>query len=305
MAVRPVNSIRAEAELRPAPSLISVVVPVRDAAQTLPEQLAALSRQRYTGRWEVLVVDNGSRDGSAAVARRWADGEPHARVIEAPGGAGAAHVRNAGVRAARGDFIAFCDADDVADPDWLSAIARVATSADIVAGRHDYDRVNQPLVRSWHKDRPADRPPDVYGFLPFASSSNAGIWRDVFEALGGFDEGTASGEDVDLCWRAQLASFTLAFAADAVVHFRYRPTLAGLAAQYYKYGKGDAWLFARYAEAGMPARGLREGLGRWWLLLRGVRHLRSTPSHLGRWLQLAAVSAGRLAGSIRQRRLYL
>jgi GT2 family glycosyltransferase len=281
------------------------VVPVRDAEQTLPEVLAALSRQRYQRAWEVVVVEDGSRDASAAVARRWADGEQRARVVEAPGGTGGARVRNAGVRAARGDFIAFCDADDVPDADWLSGLANVAPHADLVAGRNDYERLNRPLVRSWHSDRPRDRPQEICGFLPLASGANAGVWRDVFDALGGFDEGTASGEDVDLSWRAQLASFTLGFAADAVVYYRYRPTLRGLAAQYYKYGKGNAWLFARFAGAGMPASGLGAGLRRWWLLLRWLRHLGSSPSFRGRWVQLAALSAGRIVGSVRQRKLYL
>jgi len=310
MAARTMNTIPAARGTTPvrsrgAPSLISVVVPVRDAEKTLPEVLAALSRQRYRGAWEAVVVDNGSLDGSAAVARRWADREQRARVIEAPGGAGGARARNGGVRATGGDFIAFCDADDVAHPDWLSGLASVAPHADLVSGRNDYERLNQPLVRSWHPDRPRDRPQELLGFLPYASGANAGVWRDVFEALGGFDEGTASGDDVDLSWRAQLASYTLGFAVDGVVHYRYRPTLGGLAAQYYKYGKGNAWLFARFASAGMPTSGLGAGLRRWWLLLRLVRHLPTSPSHRGRWVQLAALSAGRLVGSIRQRRLYL
>jgi len=307
MAARPIETNPAT-PLRPraAPSLISVVVPVRDAEQTLPEVLAALSSQSYSGAWEAVVaVDDGSLDGSAAVARRWAGRERRARVVETAGGAGGARVRNAGVRAARGDFIAFCDSDDVPHPDWLSGLADAATRADLVAGRNDYERLNAPLVRSWHPERPVDRLTGFLGFLPIASGANAGVWRDVFEALGGFDEGTGSGEDVDLSWRAQLASYNLGFAVDAVVHYRYRPTLRGLASQYYKYGKGNAWLFARHASAGMPPAGLGEAFRRYWHLVSLLRLLRSSPSHRGAWVMLASLSAGRLVGSVRQRRLYL
>lgn len=291
---------------RAAPSLLSVVVPVRDAEQTLSDVLAALSRQTYAGRWEaVVVVDDASRDASAAVARAWAARERRARVVIAAGGAGGARVRNAGVQAARGDFIAFCDADDLPDDEWLSGLAGVAPRADLVAGRNEYERLNDPRVRSWHPGRPSDRPQEICGFLPLAGGANGGIWRDVFDALGGFDESTASGEDTDLSWRAQLASYTLGFAPDAVVHCRYRATLRGLARQYYKYGKGNAWLFARHASAGMPPSGLGAGLRRWWLLVRLLRRLRSDPAARGRWVQLAALSAGRIAGSVHQRRLYI
>lgn len=291
---------------RAAPSLISVVVPVRDAEHTLPELLAALSRQTYAGRWEaVVVIDDASRDGSATVARRWAEREPRGRVAIASGGAGGARVRNAGVRATRGDFIAFCDADDLPDDAWLSGLARVARYADLVAGLNEYARLNEPRVRSWHPERPRDRPQVICGFLPLAAGANGGIWREVFDALGGFDESTVSGEDTDLSWRAQLLSYTLGFAPDATVHYRYRPTLRGLARQYYKYGQGNAWLFARHARAGMPPSGLGAGLRRWWLLVRMLRRLRSDPVLRGRWVQLGALSVGRIVGSVRHRRLYL
>lgn len=292
-------------EGRGAPSLISVVVPVLNAEQTLPEVLAALSCQGYRGAWEVIIaLDASSVDACPGIARRWAEREPRARVVETAGGTGGARVRNAGVRASRGDFIAFCDADDAAHPDWLSGLASVAPHADLLSGRNDYERLNRPLVRSWHPDRPRERSQEHLGFLPFASGANVAAWRDVLEALGGFDESTASGEDVDLSWRAHLASYRLRFAADAVVHYRFRPTLRGLAAQYYKYGKGNAWLFARHASAGMPSSGLGVGLRRWWVVLRGVGYLRSS-SYRGRWVRLVALSAGRIVGSVRHRTLYL
>ena len=291
---------------RAAPSLISVVVPVRDSERTLPDVLAALSRQTYKGSWEaIVVVDDASRDGSAAIARQWAHREPRGRVTVASGGAGGARVRNVGARATHGDFIAFCDADDLPDDAWLSGLASVAPNADLVAGLNEYERLNAPLVRSWHPERPRDRPQVICGFLPLATGANGGIWREVFDALGGFDESTVSGEDTDLSWRAQLLSYTLVFAPDARVHYRYRPTLRGLARQYYKYGKGNAWLFQRHARAGMPPSRLGAGLRRWWLLLPLLLRLRSDPSARGRCVQLAALSAGRIVGSIQHRRLYL
>jgi glycosyltransferase involved in cell wall biosynthesis len=302
---RPMHPNRATPRSRQTPTLISVVVPVRDAEGALPEQLAALSAQTYGGNWEVVVaVDQESRDASLAVARRWAEAEPQARVVTAARGEGAGRVRNAGARAAGGDFIAFCDADDVVAADWLSAMAEAATHADLVAGRPEYELLNGPLPRSWHPDRPPDWPPTLHGYLPFAIGTNTGIWREVFEALGGFSESTVAAEDLDLSWRAQLASFTLIYCAEAIVHVRHRATLGDLARQYYTYGKGDAWLFAQFAPMGMPASGLGPSPARSWELLKGVRGLGSDATHRGRWVMLAALSAGHVVGSVRQRHLY-
>src|SRR5688500_9296124 len=97
----------------------SVVVPVRDGAATIGEQLAALAQQDFPGSWEVVVADNGSRDGTADVVRSFRDRLPGLRLVDASARPGASHARNAGAAAATGEVLAFCDADDVVDPGWL------------------------------------------------------------------------------------------------------------------------------------------------------------------------------------------
>src|SRR5436190_10421104 len=128
---------------RDAPRLVSVVIPVRNAARLLADQLYALAAQDYDGHWEVVVADNGSSDGSAAVARRLARRLPSLRVVDASGRRGVGPARNAGAAAAGGDLLAFCDADNVADRGWLGEIVRAATSADLVVGATIVDRVNR------------------------------------------------------------------------------------------------------------------------------------------------------------------
>ncbi|HEV3000586.1 MAG TPA: glycosyltransferase family A protein, partial [Solirubrobacteraceae bacterium] len=96
---------------------ITVVVPVRDGAASLPPLLASLAGQTLAReRFEVIVVDNGSRDATAAVAR-----EGGARVVTEPV-ANRARARNAGIAAARAPLVAFTDADCVAAPGWLEAL---------------------------------------------------------------------------------------------------------------------------------------------------------------------------------------
>src|SRR2546429_2289116 len=98
---------------------LSVVIPARDAADTLGEQLRALAQQTYRGEWEVIVVVNASIDGTRAIAERAAAVLP-LRVVDlmTPG---TNVARNAGAMAATGEFLLFVDADDVVAPQWLEA----------------------------------------------------------------------------------------------------------------------------------------------------------------------------------------
>ncbi len=99
--------------------LVSVVTPVRDAAETLPETVASVLAQTR-GDWEMLLVDDGSTDGSAALAERFAAADPRVRALRLDAPRGTAAARNAGIAAARGRYIAFLDADDLWRPEKLA-----------------------------------------------------------------------------------------------------------------------------------------------------------------------------------------
>jgi glycosyltransferase involved in cell wall biosynthesis len=102
---------------RPA---VSVVTPAWNAAATLAAAVASVQAQGVAD-WEMLVVDDGSTDGSAALAAALARGDARIRALALPGHAGVAAARNAGIRAARGRFLAFLDADDLWHPGKLAA----------------------------------------------------------------------------------------------------------------------------------------------------------------------------------------
>src|SRR2546426_8436308 len=127
------------AGVSPEPTLISVVIPVLNGVDTLPAQLEALSGQTYSGRWEMIIADNGSTDGTPDLVRTWTDRIPGLRIVDASDRKGQAHARNVGAAAALGDFIAFCDADDVATPGWLDGMVRAAPWTDLVGGAIDPD----------------------------------------------------------------------------------------------------------------------------------------------------------------------
>jgi glycosyltransferase involved in cell wall biosynthesis len=194
----------------PAEPVVSVVVPARDAAATLGRTLEALAAQQLAEPYEVIVVDDGSSDGTAELARA-----AGARLFRS-GGSGAAVARNRGVAEARGRVIAFTDSDCFPTPDWLAAgLAAIDGGADLVQGRVQPD----PEASLG----PFDRTLWVDGERGFYETANLLIRRELFERVGGFEEwmpigGRPFAEDVWLGWRAVRAGARTAFAADALVH---------------------------------------------------------------------------------------
>lgn len=143
-------------KVRIAP-LLSVVVPVYNVEQYLAECLESLLGQSFTD-FEAVLVDDGSTDGSAAVAQEYVDRDPRLRLVrQANAGLGAA--RNAGVREARGAYLAFLDSDDTLPPEayalMMSTIER--TGSDMVVGTLKRDdgrsRVAMRLMRQNHRSR--------------------------------------------------------------------------------------------------------------------------------------------------------
>lgn len=284
------------------PLFLSVVIPCFDAADTLGEQLEALAGQRWDGPWEVLVADNGSADGSAAVAERYRDRLPGLRVVDASGRRGPGHARNRGAAEAAGDALLFTDADDRVGEGWLSAMGRALGEHDFVAARYDASLLNpEPVARSRTNPQeygliPYDYPP----FLPHAGGSSLGVKRRLHEAAGGFDEDLPALEDTDYCWRIQIEGTPLVAAPEAVVHIRYEAEARGLFRQSFRFGVYNVLLYARYRGRGMPRLPLRAGLARWAkLVLTAPKVL--LPSARAAWLGQLGWRLGRLRGCLRFR----
>lgn len=273
--------------IRRSPSLVSVVIPALNASKTLPDQLAALENQDYGGEWELVIADNGSGDDTIARALRWQDRFARLIVVDASARPGAGYARNAGAMQAGGDLLAFCDADDLVDSQWLRQLVDRATSADIVGGSVS----GAPDL------------PRIMGFLPHACGCSMAIWRNVFDELEGFDTRYLAGQDAELSWRAQLRGFTLHFAPDARVARRPRRHIRSVARQFYRYGYWGALLYKEYRAHGLPVTSPTKLIfGVAWLMIR-LPYLMGSRKRRRIWIRAAAYKAGAIVGNMRHRPL--
>ena len=199
---------------------VSVVIAARDAAGTLPVTLAALADQEPAPTFEVLVVDDGSTDTTAAIAAA----HPVVTAVLLSTGAGPGTARNVGIAAARAPVVAFTDADCAPAPGWLAAgLAALASGADVVQGRVDAAGPSGP----W------DRTVSVGGPSALYETANLFVRTTHLRAIGGFEpwlrprRSKELGEDVWLGWRLRRAGARVAWAPGAVVHHAVFPRSPG------------------------------------------------------------------------------
>jgi glycosyltransferase involved in cell wall biosynthesis len=183
---------------------VAVVVPVRDRAAMVREAIASVVAQTYRD-WALVVVDDGSTDGSAEAASRAAAGAGRTLVVSGPP-RGVAAARNAGAAAADSVWIAFLDSDDLWLPPklarqmaWLAAhpACRLAQTEERWL---DGGRPRNPRLRHRKVERLFPRGLE----LCLVSPSAVIVRRDLFEAAGGFDESFPVCEDYELWLRLGL-----------------------------------------------------------------------------------------------------
>jgi glycosyltransferase involved in cell wall biosynthesis len=205
--------------------LISVIVPALNEESVIGRCLASLQRQDLPpAGFEVIVVDNGSADRTAEIARSFG-GALSLTVVERRGVRISA-LRNRGAALARGEFLAFLDADCVAPRHWLRQTADLlrADSFRIVGAQYRIPQKSSWVAKAWYGDlwRMKDGP------VSYVPGGNLAISRELFLNLGGFDETIVTSEDTEFCERAaRSAAPILAVPSLSVVHLGTPQTLAG------------------------------------------------------------------------------
>jgi glycosyltransferase involved in cell wall biosynthesis len=278
------------------------VIPCLNAADVLPRQLDALVSQEWNGSWNVIVADNGSTDATAAIARSYESRLPSLQVVDASDQRGRQYASNAGARAA-GKAIVFIDADDEIAPGYIAAVGEALAEHPIVAARIDDATLNKGWILDGRSGVQSAALQHGLGFLPFGSGGTLGVQNPVFADLGGFADDMDYAEDIDFCWRAQLAGVPIHFVADAVVRYRYRPSLRSMFRQHRNFGRASALLYRTYRDRGMPGRATRAGLHEWWGLTKGFLLVRSR-ADAARWSRRLGRSIGRIQGCVRYRVWY-
>jgi len=229
---------------------VSVIVPVYNRSQLLAQCLASLCAQNYPrDSYEIIVIDDGSTDESAEVARAigqiW-NGELHI-ISQANGGPSSA--RNAGITASKADMVAFTDSDCTAAPDWLDSLVSTynATQADGVGGP-----IINNLPHTWvaeyllatHFFRHRERK----GIVDYLVTANVIFKRASLVTIGGFTARKGVwGEDADLSFRLKQSGYSLALSpTGAVTHYGTPISLGGLITELYRYGRGNAILSGQW-----------------------------------------------------------
>lgn len=224
---------------------ISVVVCSYNGSRTIRDTLDGLRRLRYPD-FEVIVVNDGSTDGTATIA-----GAYDVRLITTEN-RGLSSARNTGWRAATGEIVAYLDDDAYPDPDWLSHLAATfLRTRDVgVGGPNIAPPGDGPIAKCvalapgnpihvMLTDREAEHIPGC----------NMAFRREALEAIGGFDEQfRIAGDDVDVCWALRERGWTLGFSPAAMVWHHRRNSLRAYWKQQVGYGRAEGLLERKWPE---------------------------------------------------------
>ena len=267
------------AEERATWPIVSVVVCAYNAGDTLRDCLTSLQALTYP-RVETIVVDDGSRDDTAALAA----GFPGVRVVSVPNG-GLSAARNVGLAHATGEIVAYTDADVRVDPDWLTYLVQPLLHSHVAgSGGPNVVPADDPWVAQCVARAPGG-PTHVLlddRIAEHVPGCNMAFRREALASIGGFNPVyLRAGDDVDVCWRLQATGRTIGFAPSALVWHHHRASVKAYWRQQAGYGEGETWLDAHHPEKFV--RGQMLWRGRIYSSLPFVRALAGRRVNTGVW----------------------
>jgi GT2 family glycosyltransferase len=292
---------------RPAMPNVSVVLPALTIDNFLSEQLQALASQVHVDSWELILVFNSNLKVDSFI-EHWKLQFPNLHVIIATAKRRSSYARNVGAAQANGDAILFCDADDLVSDRWIHELSTALRRYDAAGGPLELVSLNEPVSTGWRQtgELPGNNALALASrFLPSAVTANFAVRKNVWVALGGFNEDYSHSVDNEFCWRLQLAGYTLGFAKNAVVSYRYRKGIMQVAEQSFAWGKAHARLYRDFHQSGMPSIYFTRSLLHWFWIVCSMPCALTGRSRAGLWVRRASYRIGRLVGSLQQRVLYI
>jgi glycosyltransferase involved in cell wall biosynthesis len=286
---------------------ISVVISTFNRLPLLQELLDALARQTIgTPNFEVIIVDDGSKEPVAQMLERRSDAFPLTVITQK--NAGAAAARHAGIMKARGELIVITDDDMLMPPDFLAEHQKVHDAGHTVALGHIAaadDLGRKPLFERFHADQLArfvaryrDNPTAVRGVM--VCTGNVSFRRADYLQVGGFDRSLDRSEDRELGVRLQKAGAKLYFAEKAVTTHRSEHTdLSVWMRRNYNYGVYDSRIHHKHPD--------RLDADPWHFLFlvnpvsRAVLMTSVTAPPLGKFLSRAAYKTAETVGALHPR----
>lgn len=228
---------------------ISIIIPARNAQATLKLCLDSIFNLQYQN-YEVIVINDGSTDATDRILAQY-----HNIKVLKTTGEGPGKARNLGLKDARGEFVAFTDADCIVDADWLRELIKGFTE-DKVAG---VGGTQKSPADEFRFGKAVHEFLTIFGFIAdymkhgtkikitnHNPSCNVMYRKSILLELGGFLEGLWPGEDVELDYRLKKKNYSLIFNPQAIV-YHYRPrNFADYSRMMFRYGKVQGALVRKY-----------------------------------------------------------
>jgi lipopolysaccharide/colanic/teichoic acid biosynthesis glycosyltransferase/glycosyltransferase involved in cell wall biosynthesis len=213
--------------------MISVIIPAKDAAETLETCLVAVFAQEgISSDFEVILVDDGSGDATADIAK------PFDLCLIRQEHAGPGAARNAGVAASKGDILAFTDADCAPSPDWLARLTEPFSDPQVMGVKGVYRTHQTGLMPRFVQQE--------YEFkyqrlakqttIDFIDTYSAAYRRQIFLDNGGFDPALPAGQDAELSFRLARKGYKLIFVPQAFVYHRHGADIWTYMRRKFRYG---------------------------------------------------------------------
>jgi|GEM_PF-899541 len=231
----------------------SIIIPLYNGQRYISQLLDSLSNQETDNGFEVLVSDNGSVDNSLHIVREFADKNSNLRIIDSTLKKGKNFSINNAVKQTKSTKLLFIDQDDELASNYLEEMSTALNEFSLVAASMDSLKLNRK-IKVPPRFAPRNQKIGDYA-VKIAAGGSLGVTKDVFEELGGFDEGFEySTGDVDFCCRAHDAGYDLQLVESTVLYYRFRESSMENFHQGIFYGKGNRAIESRFPGIRGPRR---------------------------------------------------